>query len=414
MNRPQANTTGGDQSVLLLGDSRMAFPIAKALHKQGVNVSAGVSIYSNYLEWSRYVSQTFAHPSTDAGTDEALPVILDWLDQNPQIDVIQPVSESASRLILRHRATFEQYARLVMPASQTVELCANKGEMFRLCEKLKIPLAPFERVHSLDALFGASRRIGFPLIVKPSTVDAELFGRKAIIARSEQDLVEVFSVWPDLHPELIIQKFVKGPRLSVIFSAQEGKLLKAVAVSARRTHEEDGTGYTTLGVTVAPTPVIQQATERLVGALDYIFTGCAQFIVDPDTGETTFMEINPRTSLARISEAAGVPHSVLGLRQALGETILDQGDPWATKLGVRYVWTKGDLMRLKRGVASGMKTWSDAMFELPILMLDACRAHHAIFDPVDPMPMIGTYLNVVLKRIRRPKGAQFQTRTALR
>ena len=61
-----------------------------------------------------------------------------------------------------------------------------------------------------------------------------------------------------------------------------------------------------------------------------------------------------------------------------------------------------------------MKTWSDAMFELPILMLDACRAHHAIFDPVDPMPMIGTYLNVVLKRIRRPKGAQFQTRTALR
>ncbi|MEM6555233.1 MAG: hypothetical protein AAF642_05120 [Pseudomonadota bacterium] len=413
MNRPQTNTSGGDQSVLLLGDSRMAFPIAKALHKQGVNVFAGVSIYSNYLEWSRYVSRTFAHPSTDAGKDEALPVILDWLDQNPQIDVVQPVSESASRLILRHRATFEQYARLVMPASQTVELCANKGEMFRLCEKLKIPLAPFERVHSLDALFGASRKIGFPLIVKPSTVDAELFGRKAIIAQSEQDLAEVFSVWPDVHPELIIQKFVKGPRLSVIFSAQAGQLLKAVAVSARRTHEEDGTGYTTLGVTIAPTPVIQLATERLVDALDYNFTGCAQFIVDPDTGETTFMEINPRTSLARISEAAGVPHSVLGLRQALGETILDQGDPWATKLGVRYVWTKGDLMRLKRGVTSGTKTWSDAVIELPTLMLDACRAHHAIFDPGDPMPMMGTYLNVVLKRIRRPKGTQLQTRTAL-
>ena len=64
-----------DARILLLGDSRMAYPIAKSLLKQGVNVSAGVSIYSNYLEWSRYVSQTFAHPSTDAGTDAALPVI---------------------------------------------------------------------------------------------------------------------------------------------------------------------------------------------------------------------------------------------------------------------------------------------------------------------------------------------------
>jgi len=413
MNRTLATSVGTDRNVLLLGDSRMAFPIAKALHKQGLRVSAGVSIYSNYLEWSRYVSQTFAHPSTDAGTDAALPVILDWLDAHPEIDVIQPVSESASRLILRHRATFQRYAELIMPASETVKLCANKGEVFRLCDKLEVPLAPYDRVHSLEALFDAGRSIGFPLIVKPSIVDAELFGRKAIVAQSEQDLRDVFSNWPGMHPELIIQKFVKGPRVSVIFSAQSGKLLKAAAISAPRTHEDDGTGYTTLGVTIAPTTVIQDATERLVSALDYDFTGCAQFIVDPDTGETTFMEINPRTSLARIAEAAGVAHSMLGFRQALGETICDQGDPWDTKIGVRYVWTKGDLMRLKRGVTSGAKTWSDALLELPVLMLDAGRAHHAIFDPGDPMPMIGTYLNVVLKRIRPPKGAQFQARTAM-
>ena len=70
----------------------MAFPISKSLSKQGIEVFAGVSIYSNYLEWSRYLKGTFRHPSTDPGTDEALPYILDWLESNAPITAIQPVS----------------------------------------------------------------------------------------------------------------------------------------------------------------------------------------------------------------------------------------------------------------------------------------------------------------------------------
>ncbi|MFN3214141.1 MAG: hypothetical protein ACE37M_13640 [Henriciella sp.] len=397
-----AQNIAGNVSVLLLGDSRMAFPIAKALHKQGAQVFAGVSIYSNYLEWSRYLHGTFSHPSTDNGTDDALPAILNWLAQNPQIDVIQPVSESASRLIMRHRETFERIATLIMPSSETVSLCSSKGEMFRLCRELGVPLAPFEIIESQDALLAASQRIGFPLIVKPSNVDAELFGRKAIITQSESELASAFPAWPSEHPELIIQKFVKGPRHSVIFSAQNGRLLKAAAVAALRTHEDDGTGYTTLGVTVAPSQPVKDATEKLVRALDYSFTGCTQFIVDPDTGETTFMELNPRTSLARISEAAGVHHSLLGLQHALGVDLGDQDDAWDTKHGVRYVWTKGDLMRLKRGVATGQKSIFQALYELPSIGWDAVRSCHAIFDLSDPMPAIGTYLNPIIEKFRTP------------
>ena len=398
--RTNARNSTRDASVLLLGDSRMAFPIAKALYEHGAKVFAGVSIYSNYLEWSRYLHGTFSHPSTDNGTDDALPAILNWLAQNPQIDVIQPVSESASRLIMRHRETFERIAKLIMPASQAVSRCANKGEMFRLCQELGVPLAPFEIIESRQALISASSRIGFPLIVKPSNVDAELFGRKAIIAQSESELKAAFPMWPNEHPELIIQKFVKGPRQSVIFSAKNGRLLKAAAVAALRTHEDDGTGYTTLGVTVAPSQPVKDATENLVHALDYSFTGCTQFIVDPDTGETTFMELNPRTSLARISEAAGLHHSLLGLQHALGANLNDQGDAWDTKHGVRYVWTKGDLMRLKRGVATGHKTIFEALRELPSIGWYAVRSCHAIFDISDPMPAVGTYLNPIIEQFR--------------
>ena len=387
--------------VLLLGDSRMAFPIAKAMAKNGVTVFAGVSIYSNYLEWSRYVERTFRHPSTDPGTDEALPFILDWLEQNQGIDAIQPVSESASRLISRHRNTFEHYAKLIMPPPETISLCGNKGAMFQLCDKLELPLAPFKLVHSEDALLEAVREIGFPLIVKPSTVDAELFGRKALIVDTLEALQTQFPHWPDTHPELIVQKYVSGPRHSVIFSADKGELLKAVEVAALRTHEDDGTGYTTFGITVAPNPIVKAATEKLVKELNYTSTGCAQFIVDPETGAVTFMELNPRTSLARIAEAAGLPHSLLGLASALDLTPPVPSDPWNTKTGVRYVWTKGDLMRIKKGLQNGTKSLPQASTDLIRTTWDALWSQHAIFDVTDPAPALGTYFNFAIKGLRK-------------
>lgn len=399
--------------VLLLGDSRMAFPIAKASSKQGLSVFAGVSIYSNYLEWSRFLNGTFPHPSKDSGTDSALPYILRWLEANGPMDAIQPVSESASRLVSRHRAQFERFAPLIMPEAETVSVCGNKAEMFRLCDRLGVPLAAYRIVHSKRDVFDASAEIGFPVIIKPSCVDAELYGRKALIIRSTADLNAYFPEWPKEHPELIVQRYVSGPRHSVIFSAENGRILKAVEVAARRTHENDGTGYTTLGVSVAPTQEVKTATEALVEALQYSSTGCTQFIVDPDTGEVTFVELNPRTSLARIAEAAGVPHSLLGLYTALGLKTPDLGAPWATKTGTRYVWTKGDLMRLKRMVQSGDGTARQNMADAFRVGLDAIRSTHAIFDLTDPAPAIGVYSHILLKFVRRPHRYELKAGPAI-
>lgn len=401
MSLSNATPSADPPRVLLLGDSRMAFPIAKALSKQGISVFAGVSIYSNYLEWSRYLTDTFRHPSTDSGTDEALPYILDWLEKNAPIAAIQPVSESALRLISRHRSLFEAHGQLIMPDAETVDLCMRKGEMFDVCRDLGVPLAPYRIVTTKRDLFDAAAEIGFPVIIKPSCVDAELFGRKALIIHSTADLHIRITEWPETHPELIVQRYVCGPRHSVVFCAEQGRLLKAVEIVAQRTHESDGTGYTTLGVTIEPTPAVQQATEALVAHLNFSSTGCAQFIVDPVSGDVTFMELNARTSLARIAEAAGVPHSYLAYQIALGTARMDVGEPWDIKTGTRYVWTKGDLMRLKRDLRNREMTAAQIVPELLKIVIDAIGAQHAILDLSDPAPAIGTYFNFLLKHFRR-------------
>jgi len=389
------------KTILLLGDARMAFPVAKALHRAGHTVCAGVSVYSNYFEWSRYVSKSFRHAPMEPGTDEPLPAVLDWLDANP-VDAIQPVSEAGLRFLTRHRTLFEEKATLVMASDEAIRLAGNKPAMFDLCIKEGVALAPFRKVETLVEIEAAIAEIDYPFILKPATVDDELFGRKALIIRTEDDYTSLVPHWPDNHPNLIFQRYLTGPRHSVIFTADRGQLLSAVEICAARTHEHDGTGYTTYGITVEPTPEVKDGTEKLVSALSYSGTGCTQFIVSPDSKEITFMELNPRVSLARIACCAGLDHPKLGLAVAFGDAPESPPDPWAmTQRGVEYVWTKVDLMLTSKLARQGRIGIGETVQRLGRIGLDATRCHHAIFDPLDPAPAIGTYANKVIAPFRR-------------
>lgn len=392
-------------TVLLVGDARMAFPVAKALSKAGHEVHAGVSCFSNYLEWSRYVTRSFPHPSLEPGTDEALPMYRAWLDANPHIDTMQPVSEGGLRFMTRHRDEFEKRVKLIMPSKEAVDTASNKTAMFELCERIGAPLASYQRVSSMQEVHKAVAAIGFPLIIKPSKVDAPLVGRKALILDDQAQLDEKLTEWPEEHPELLVQKYVRGPRHSVIFSADKGRLLGAVEIRAARTHENDGTGYTTYGVTVEPTPEIKSSVEAIVKALTYSSTGCAQYVVDPESGEITFMEVNPRVSLGRISECAGLPHSLWGLMLAHNEPVAGFSDPWATKRDVEYVWTKGELNLILSLMKSGEIGASESVKRLGQMTRDAVKCHHAIFEATDPLPAIGVYANKVIAPFRKNRFA---------
>lgn len=395
-------------AVLLVGDARMAFPVAKALARAGHRVEAGVSVYSNYLEWSRHVSDHFHHAPLEPGTDEALDDYKFCIENDPGIDTMQPMSEAGLRFLSRHRAWFQERAALIMASDAAIRAAHDKARMFEICRDNQVPLAAFARVKGLDDTRAALADIGYPAIIKPSNVDAPLFGRKALILQDEAGFQRLFPGWPETHGELLVQRYVPGPRHSVIYSAQEGRLLGATQVRAGRTHEADGTGYTTYGVTVEPDPEVKTSVERLVSELNYSSTGCIQFVIDPATGEKTFMELNARVSLGRIAECAGLPHSVWGLKIAHGEKVDGFNDPWSTRVGVKYVWTKGELnligtlMKTRQlGFRSGLKRFGRTAW-------DAVRCHHAIFDPLDPLPAVGVYGNKLIAPFRKRSRATAQ------
>ncbi|MEO0467344.1 MAG: hypothetical protein AAF216_12450 [Pseudomonadota bacterium] len=379
----------------------MAFPVAKALSKAGHTVCAGVSIFSNYFEWSRYVSKSFRHASMEPGTDEPLPAVREWLEDNP-VDAIQPVSEAGLRFLTRHRALFEDKATLVMASDEAIRTAGDKPAMFDLCVDQGVALAPFRKVASIADIEAAIDDIDYPFILKPATVDDELFGRKALIMHCEEDYNALFPQWPCNHPNLLLQKYVTGPRHSVIFTADKGELLGAVEVCAARTHEHDGTGYTTYGITVEPTPAVRDGTEKIARELAYSGTGCTQFIVSPNGKDITFMEVNPRVSLARIAYCAGLDHPNLGLAVAFGDDIERPSNAWSiTGRDIEYVWTKGDLMLTAKLMKTRQLGLATTVQRLGRIAIDAARCHHAIFDPLDPAPALGTYANKVIAPFRR-------------
>lgn len=384
-------------NVLILGDARMAFPVMKAMAKSGHRVHAGVSIYSNYMEWSRYLHKAFWHAPLEPGTDEPWPRIRDWLITNPQIDTIQPVNEASIRFVTRHRDFFEERATLILPDREIIALSSDKTAMFDLCRSIGGPVAPYRAVASVNDIHDAVGDIGYPFILKPSKVDAYVFNRKALILNSPKELTRLFPHWPGEHPELLMQRYVSGARHSVIFSSDRGRLLGAVQIKAGRTHEEDGTGYTTYGVTVESHPVLRENVERFVAAMNYSYTGCLQYIIQPDTDEVTFMELNPRVSLARLAEAAGLPHSLWALALAHGRPIEGFADPWSLPKDVQYVWTKGELGLIAELYRSNEIGATETFRRLLRAGWEGLQSHHAIFDWQDPLPAIGVYANWLIR-----------------
>jgi len=387
-------------TILLIGDARMAFPVARALSRAGHTVHAGVSIYSNYLEWSRYIDKSFWHEPLEPGTDAPFAPIRDWLLVHPEIDSIQPVNEAGIRFVTRHRNFLETRAKLILPSREIIAAASDKTNMFDLCKRIKGPIAPYTKITNMADTYAAIAKIGFPFIIKPSIVDAYIFGRKALILKDKTAFQTQFPHWPKQHPELVLQKYLSGPRHSVIYSAREGKLLGCVEICAGRTHENDGTGYTTYGITVTPNPVIKASVEAFVKEMNYSFTGCLQYIVEPETGEVTFMELNPRVSLARIAECAGLTHSVWGLQIAHGEAVTALDDPWDLNIGVEYTWTKGELTMLASLLKNRKINGWEFTRRLARAFWDAARCHHAIFDPLDPLPTLGVYGNKIIGPFR--------------
>ena len=381
--------------VLLLGNYRPSVALARQLDNIGYTVILARD-EGALAAYSRTVSEVWEHKFA-LSSAEFLGELVEFLENRPEIEIVVPVQESSVLMIARNVDKLPKSRTYATPAADVVETCLDKVSMLRIVDALEIPSASARVVEDYISLTEAAATIGSPLIVRPLSSSKPINGRKAHILKDAGTLSEIISEWPAGHDVLIVQRYVDGPRYNVDFVAQNGTIVRAVATKILRTDAYDGTGIDVSGKTVPMPEDLFSYTERIASHFNYTGVGLAQYMVDREKDETTFLEVNPRfNGNLAVPEKAGLEFSRLAIDLALNPS--RQIDIVISNGGLRHAWFFGDFF----GV---LKSWKQGMIgtvKVPIALMkalsDAVTAdHHIVWSRSDYRPAVSQF-GLQLKR----------------
>ncbi len=404
--------TGAPQAIsqartaLLLGNYRPALAVARSLTAAGYRIVVGAEGDEGGCELSKHVAEVWDHPPLEDGADGFLEGLERFLELRFDIEIVVPISEEFVNLLADVGWTAPEGVVLVGPAHEVVRTCSDKIATLELTQEIGVRTLPFEIVTDHRALFEQAARTGYPVVVRPLGTTARLGHKKAVIAATPEDLIEDVPEWPEEHEELLLQQCASGLRHNIYFAAQDGRLIGVVASRIRRTNHPDGTGLAVRGETIEPPAALVRDTEALVGALDYTGIGLAQFIVDTETGDRCFLELNPRISGSHaVPDGAGVPLSAMAVDLAHGLNIARPGSCLQGQSGLQYVWTSGALLGAKLAYLRGeIGLWKAFSFAVDAFADAFVADIHLVWSWSDPKPGIRA-LCAVLPRFTRLRNA---------
>lgn len=337
--------TADKETILLLGNYRPTLTLARVLSKQGFRIISGLEGCDGGAEYSRHVDQIWHHQPVKTNPEGFLKSLPAFVRAN-NVAVIFPVSEEFVRLFAERPDLECGNAVIATVHADLIKRCLDKISMMKLAQAYNIPTAAFAFAGNQSQLLKKSQALGFPLVIRPQDSNQRIDSKKALFIQDMQDLNRQLPKWPALQKGLIIQKKAKGRRHNIYFAAQRGKLYRYLHAVILRTDIKDGSGLAVEGITIRPDAQLQRFTATLVKNLDYSGIGCAQYLVDEDTGNISFLEINPRIAGNHaVPEFAGLELSSILVDMAKNKALDTRFIHGAT--GIRYVWTYGDLLSTK-------------------------------------------------------------------
>ena len=327
--------------------SRFSYNIVRSLARNGLRVAIGQDAASGIARFSRYPVARFGHPPFQRDGPGFMASLLAAVERfEPAVYI--PADEEIY-LVARHRAELENRGVAVPIASPAVlERLHDKSTSVELAQSLGIPtpatgkprsvaeVEVFAREHGGAAIVKVTRRLKAESRLVTSGVwrvaAAELPGKlERIMADHGFGL-----------GDFLVQEVVPGRGYGVSMLFNEGRL-RARFVHRRLRERAATGGPSTLRESVRH-PELEAHAERLLADVRFHGVAMVEFRVDEDTGQTWFIEVNPRFwgSLA-LPIRAGVDFPTLLYRIAREgdvEPVLE----YETDIRVR--WLAGDASAL--------------------------------------------------------------------
>ena len=218
--------------------------------------------------------------------------------------------------------------KFVGPSSATIKQVGDKIESMKLAEKANAPLIPWSGgcIENKQEALLKGKQIGFPLMIKAADGGG---GRGIRRVNKEQDLeTSLDEVNAEVPGPVFLMKLMENAmhlEIQIIGDGTEVRHLYGRDCSLQRRNQklmEEGP------ITIAPPEIRKKMEDGAVNIgklVNYSGAGTVEYLYRPDTGELSFLEVNPRLQVEHIvSEIiCGVNIPSLQVQIAMGKN-LDQ------------------------------------------------------------------------------------------
>ena len=387
------------QQILVLDCHAHTLTVLRSLSLAGYEATLGVTadeIDRGFVHVSRFARSTWLHPDIvddPVGFNAAL---LDFLERNPHCKLIFPVGENSVRRLVSIRADIPPGVLIAMPENDVVEICLNKPSAYRIAEICRIPVPGTRTVNTAEELRDAVNALGFPSIVKAPDSTSLLLGKKCVFVRANPDLEMLIDNWPGSRDEFVVQNEINGLRHNCDIVAENGQIRLYLESEILRTNQPDYAGNSVFDRSIPPVPKHREYCERFVAELSYTGLALIQFLKDRHSGDSYFLEANPRAgSTVGLAVHCGVDLPAAAVRAHVGNS---SDREMSYPLNRSQSWLHGDLLGLRKAKMNGEIGLKQSLVWLARAFADFIRADcHTTFVWRDPMPTLTLYWNLVTR-----------------
>ena len=281
-------------AVLVLGrDIRAFLSVIRSFGRSNLLVHVGMCTPDDLALKSKYVHKYHDIPEYSPNSSE-------WIDRITQLvgdygfKLIVPTHDESAIPIQIYRDQLSEICAVYQLNPETFGIAFDKIKSSQLAADLGVNV-PKQLTISIEKLNGKlPAEFHFPIVVKPAssyTADDLSQRREVMIVKSSNQLADVIERHKDWG-EILIQEIFQGVGVGVEVLANAGNIL--AIFQHERVHEPLNGGASSYRKSVPLNPELQDATQKLIGALNYTGVAMVEYKLNRENGTWIFIEINGR------------------------------------------------------------------------------------------------------------------------
>ena len=324
---------------------RSALAVTRSLGTKNIDVFSADESVTALAGSSRFSFQYFSYPSPRLHPEQFIER-LSYIVKQQGIDILMPMTELTTQLLLLHQHAFPSVT-IPFPSLSIVDSLADKYQLMKMAETLDVPIPKTWYVSDPESLPCKLDDLPYPLVLKPgkSWIFHQQQWRRAgvhIVQDAKAAKAALDSYWAFKAHPFMLQQCVDGEAAGVFAIYNQGKPLAFFAHRRLREKPPSG-GVSVLSESAPVNPELLAPAKKLLDNANWHGVAMVEFKVAPD-GTPYLMEINTRFwGSLQLAVDAGVdfPYMLYKLAcEEKPEMVTDY------KTGLKLRWLLGDLDNL--------------------------------------------------------------------